>query len=183
MKRAKHTVAVLITTVLLVSALAFYGLAWKGYGQRVGFQEYKPSYLPSGLATTNGNFYVLHGKGALPSFTKHININFSAPNSWLAEWKSRGSLTNPCSDLPDDKDCNAYTTERGQQYQLSVITDPSTRLPIYDVRFIKNETEIWMTVRDFKKNIGTTEWSKVVDSFQAGHYQGLETIHGSASGP
>ena len=184
MLKTKRTVTTVLAATLLISALALYGLARNGYGQRVGFQEYKPSYLPSGLTATNGNFDVLHGKGVLPSFSKHINVNLSAPNSWLAEWKSHGSLTNPCSDFPDDKGCNTYTTKHGQRYQLSVNTDSTTGLPTYyAVRFIKNETEIWITVRDFKKNIDTTEWGKVVDSFQAGHYDGLATIHGSASGP
>jgi len=167
----------------LVLLIAFYACFSHGYGQSLGFQEYKPSVLPAGLHTTGGEFYVLRNKSFLPSFDKHINVNLNIPNSWLAEWKSDGHLTNPCSDFPDETDCHNFVSTKGQHYQLS--GGPISEQPgsyAYDLRFIKNSTEIWITVSP-KQNITPGTWNSVVDSFQPGHYSELKEIYGSSSGP
>jgi hypothetical protein len=171
-----------LVIALFIAIIAAYLLAWNGYGQRVDFTEYKPTALPVDLRTTTGTFFVLHDKNFAPSFAKHIIINFNVPNSWIGEWKSNGHLTNPCSEFPQETDCQTHKTLHGQQYQVTSSPDKAGTYT-YDVRFIKGDTEIWMTIREIKQDVSVKEWGSIVDSFQTGHYAGLKTFHGSSSGP
>jgi|GEM_PF-5220552 len=167
----------------LALLIAVYAWLAHGYGQPVGFQEYKVSVLPAGLHITNGEFYVLHDNSLFPAFDKHININLNVPNSWIAEWKSDGQLTNPCSEFPSGTNCHDYMAANHQKYQLAAypLSDPGYFS--YDVRFIKKDTEVWIAIAKLKQNVGLATWNSVVDSFQVGHYSGLKAIYGSSSGP
>ncbi len=183
MRKLSKTAKLGVLLSLLILVVGVYWLIYTGYGQSVDFQEYKPVLLPVSIETKNGEFYVLRNKGLLPSFDKHINVNLNLPNSWLAEWKSNGHLTNPCSDFPDETNCHNYVTPMGQHFQLAGGAIPSqTSAYEYDVRFIKNDTEIWITISP-KQIITVATWNSVVDSFQHGHYSGLKVIRGSSSGP
>ena len=99
--KKRRKVRFLYIIVAFVLLIAVFACLAHGYGQPVGFQEYRASVLPAGLHTTDGEFYVLHNSSLFPSFDKHINVNLNVPNSWIAEWKSDGHLTNPCSELPN----------------------------------------------------------------------------------
>lgn len=170
---------VAITGAVLLIIAALYYLVWTGYGQTPDFQALKPTTLPAQLKTTDGNFYTLRDKGLLPSFKKHINVYLNHPNSWIAQWKGDGAITNSCSHTV----CQTLTSPKGQSYQLTTHSTSKEGYYSYDVRFIKHGTEVWITIPGLQKNLSSETWHKTVDSFVPYDYSDLRVIRGSASGP
>lgn len=158
---------ILIVAIALIFLwVSWWIIAYLGINQKPDFQEYTPTKFPPGLSLKNGgDFDLLRVSNpafrqdfGFPSFNKHINIYFNAPNSWITEMAA-GPNVGTCYGEPSDAHCQILTTPKGQKYAF---TDGNTD-------FKRGDTDI--TVSRAMNDKHSRE--EFIDSFVPTHFKGL----------
>lgn len=171
--------AIVFLVCLLLIAIATYS-----GGTYPGFQEYKPTSLPAGLNIKDSELYVQRYPQFLPSFSRHIDLDFNLANSWIEENKSDGVAfyNSWCQNYLQGLNCRQYQTPLHQNYLLSTYTTNSAGQVGQELYFIKNDTSIDITLTGYSK-LSQQGWGKIIDSFQPTHYSHPQIFRGSTRGP
>jgi hypothetical protein len=169
--------ALIFFGLLLVIGLVYFYYAYHIRPLRPGFEEYKPTQLPSGIATTNTQYSApitnqdIDSFGAFiaPVYYMTLVINLSLTNSWISEYAYSGDLNSWCAqEYGTTGTCATYQTALHQPYLNGVVL--ASKQIVQDVYFHKNNTAIWMTLRGYPTKISQASWSNIIDSFQPTHY-------------
>lgn len=173
-----------VLALFAVAVLAVVAIASYPGGTSPGFQEYKPTSLPAGLKVTGSDLFVLRDPKFIPSFSKHINLNFNLANSWIEENKTDGQsfFDTWCKNYQQGSSCQQYTTPKNQKYLLSTYTTNSAGELGQEVYFIKGSTSIQIVLTNYQR-ITQAGWGGIIDSFQPAHYDHPQIIRGSTHGP
>jgi hypothetical protein len=174
-KRLKKVLTVLGLFVLICIAYFYY--AYHIRPLQLNFQEYKPTQLPRGITATNTQYSALifnQDTSSIstliaPTYDKTLTINLSLANSWISEDRYSGGFNTWCSqNYGPSGTCATYQTAQHQPYDNGFVMASSQI--VQDVYFVKNNTEIWMTLRGYPTKISEASWSNIIDSSQPTHY-------------
>jgi hypothetical protein len=176
----------LIKAIILFLLLGVIGLAIASYSGETspGFQEYKPVNLPADLRIKTSELYIQKYPKFLPSFSKHINLNFNLANSWIEENKSDGIAfyNSWCQTYQEGSNCQQYQTRLRQNYLVATYTTNSGDELGQEAYFIKNNTSIEIILTNYPR-ISQQGWDKIIDSFQPTRYNHPQILRGSTQGP
>lgn len=157
----KHRKLILIVAFAMLIALTVL-LFWRHEAPRnkVNFQAYEPTFLPSGTIINSRTLYLWNGEINYPEYLLNLNKADITIQEARADVSRR-----PCMGTSNEL-CRQYKTPGHQAYITDTVTfTHSTRKTI---SFTKNGTFIWISLDGREPTMvdNATDWNKVIDSFR-----------------